>query len=49
LIFGTDYYSMMPGPQHALVLDELVAGPLPDEHKAAILAGNLRRELKLPG
>jgi uncharacterized protein len=49
LIFGTDYYSMMPGPQHALVLDELVAGPLPDEQKAAILAGNLRRHLKLPG
>jgi predicted TIM-barrel fold metal-dependent hydrolase len=49
VVFGTDYYSMMPGPQHALVLDELVAGPLPSEQKAAILAGNLRRVLKLPG
>jgi len=49
VVFGTDYYSMMPGPQHALVLDELVAGPLPSDQKAAILAGNLSRVLKLPG
>jgi predicted TIM-barrel fold metal-dependent hydrolase len=49
VVFGTDYYSMMPGPRHALVLDELVASPIPAEHKAAILAGNLRRVLKLPG
>jgi hypothetical protein len=49
LVFGTDYYSMMPGPQHALVLDELLAGPLPPEHKSAILAGNLRRVLGLTG
>jgi hypothetical protein len=29
------------------VLDELVASALPDDHKAAILAGNLRRILGL--
>jgi predicted TIM-barrel fold metal-dependent hydrolase len=47
LVFGTDYYSMMSSPQHAMVLDELVAADLPDDHKAAILAGNLRRVLGL--
>ena len=47
LVFGTDYYSMMAGPQHAMVLDELLSGPLPDAHKAAILAGNIRRILGL--
>lgn len=47
VVFGTDYYSMMHSPQHAMVLDELLVSDLPDEHKAAILAGNLRRILNL--
>lgn len=47
VVFGTDYYSMMHSPQHAMVLDELVVSGLPDEHKAGILAGNLRRILGL--
>jgi predicted TIM-barrel fold metal-dependent hydrolase len=46
VVFGTDYYSMMTG-QPSVVLDELVSGPLPAEQKAAILAGNLRRILRL--
>jgi predicted TIM-barrel fold metal-dependent hydrolase len=47
VVFGTDYYSMMTR-QPSVVLEELVAGPLPDDQKAAILAGNLRRILALP-
>jgi predicted TIM-barrel fold metal-dependent hydrolase len=47
LIFGTDYYSMMHAPSRCMVLDELVDGPLSDPDKAAILAGNLRRVLRL--
>ena len=48
LVFGTDYYSMMGGPQPSVVLDELTANDVPTEHKAAILGGNLRRILRLP-
>jgi len=47
LIFGTDYYSMMPGPQPSVVLDELVDYDLPDHDKAAILSDNLRGILGL--
>jgi predicted TIM-barrel fold metal-dependent hydrolase len=48
LVFGTDYYSMMPRPQPSVVLDELVTSDdLPEADKAAILAGNLRRVLGL--
>jgi hypothetical protein len=47
LVFGTDYYSMMNSPQHAMVLDELLASELPDAHKTAILSGNIRRILAL--
>jgi predicted TIM-barrel fold metal-dependent hydrolase len=47
LVFGTDYYSMMPGPQPSTVLDELIAGSLADDHKASVLSGNLRRVLQL--
>jgi predicted TIM-barrel fold metal-dependent hydrolase len=47
LIFGTDYYSMMPGPQPSVVLDELVASELPDRDKAAILSENVRGLLDL--
>ena len=49
LVFGTDYYSMMGGPQPSVVLDELAQNNVPTEHKAAILGGNLRRILQLPG
>lgn len=49
LVFGTDYYSMMAAPRHALVIDELVASSLPEEDTAAILAGNLERILGLTG
>ena len=47
LIFGTDYYSMMPDPQHSVVLDHLSEGALAPEATAAILGGNLRRVLGL--
>jgi predicted TIM-barrel fold metal-dependent hydrolase len=47
LVFGTDYYSMMPGPQPSVVLDGLVASDLPDTEKETILSGNLRRVLQL--
>jgi predicted TIM-barrel fold metal-dependent hydrolase len=49
VVFGTDYYSMLPSHQHAMVLDEVVASALPDDHKAAILGGNIRRILGLAG
>jgi predicted TIM-barrel fold metal-dependent hydrolase len=42
IVFGTDYYSMMSGPQPSVVLDELVEYELPDRDKAAILSENLR-------
>lgn len=45
VIFGTDYYSMMPHPQHSVVLDHLSHGALPPTATAAILGGNLRRVL----
>ena len=48
LVFGTDYYSMMGDPQHSVVLDHLAINDVPTDHKAAILAGNLRRILHLP-
>ena len=49
VVFGTDYYSMMPAPLHAGVLDDVIASPMPDAHKAAILASNLERILGLAG
>ena len=49
VVFGTDYYSMMNPPLHAGVLDDIIASPMPDAHKAAILAGNLERILGLTG
>ena len=45
IVFGTDYYSMMPPPLHAGVLDDIVASAHPASTKAAILAGNLERLL----
>jgi predicted TIM-barrel fold metal-dependent hydrolase len=47
VVFGTDYYSMMPPPLHAGVLDDIVASGLPKDHQEAILAGNLCRVLGL--
>jgi predicted TIM-barrel fold metal-dependent hydrolase len=49
LVFGTDYYSMMSAPQPSVVLDQIATNDLPAEHKAAILAGNLKRLLRLSG
>ena len=47
VVFGTDYYSMMPPPLHAGVLDDIVASDLPRDQQEAILAGNLCRILGL--
>ena len=44
ILFGTDYYSMMPRPLPSVVLDEIaISDDLPEQDKAAILAGNVRR------
>ena len=48
LLFGTDYYSMMPRPLPSVVLDEIAISDGPArQDKAAILAGNVRRVLGL--
>jgi predicted TIM-barrel fold metal-dependent hydrolase len=47
LVFGTDYYSMMPAPQPSVVLDGLLASDVTGSGKEAILSGNLRRILRL--
>ena len=48
LVFGTDYYSMMGGPQPRRRSRRAGGERRAREHKAAILGGNLRRILRLP-
>ena len=47
VVFGTDYYSMMPDPQPSVVLDYFASHEVPIETRAAVLGGNLQRILAL--
>jgi predicted TIM-barrel fold metal-dependent hydrolase len=47
VVFGTDYYSMMPDPQPSVVLDYFASHEVPIEIRAAVLGGNLQRILAL--
>jgi len=48
VVFGTDMYSPPLAYRRSTVLDQLMGSDLDDTQKAVILAGNLRRILRLP-
>ena len=47
VVYGSDYYSMMPPPRTSGVLGDILESDLSDGDKADIVSGNIRRILHL--